>query len=96
MRQTVQLSQIALFFISLANYLSIDQSGLYSSKTLKILENIQNYLEPFIPLDIAESMIGDIFKDYSKDCAFKLATLKILHFPERGTVLNLGISLKSD
>ena len=68
-----------------------DQSGLYSSEILKILENVQNYLEPFIPLDIAESMIEDIFKDYSKGCAFKLASLRILHFPERGTVLNLGI-----
>ena len=69
---------------------STDQSGLYSSETLKILDNIQIYLEPFIPLDIAESMIEDIFKDYSKDCDFKLASLRILHFPDRGTVLNLG------
>ena len=69
---------------------SHDQSGLYSSEILKVLEHVQNYLEPFIPLDIAESMIEDIFKDYSKGCAFKLASLRILHFPERGTVLNLG------
>ena len=66
---------------------SHDQSGLYSSEILKVLEHVQNYLEPFIPLDIAESMIEDIFvtklRRQNGDVVASHSFLKAAHNIER-------------
>ena len=63
-----------------------NNSGYY----LFYLEQIRDYLEPLLPLNISEALIEEIFNSIEYDSAFKMACLRILHFPERGTKLNLG------
>ena len=66
---------------SILDFIAIaDENGNLNQEILQNLQNIQDYLDPLIPLEIAEDFIEDIFKDYSKDSTFKLAILRILHF----------------
>ena len=88
------LSYIKKWLASILDFIAIaDKNGNLNQEILQNLQNIQDYLDPLIPLEIAEDFIEDIFKDYSKDSTFKLAILRILHFPDRGTRLNLGKNL---
>ena len=63
-----------------------NNSGYY----LFYLEQIRDYLEPLLPLNISEALIEEIFNSIEYDSSFKMACLRILHFSERGTKLNLG------
>lgn len=53
------------------------------------LTSFRDYLESWLPKEIASNLLEDIFKDQSLCTEMKFAALQILHFPDRSTRLVL-------
>ena len=67
-----------------------DQDGKYDIKTLKLVEDIRDYVEPWMPTNLASKIIEEIFNAAHMHTSMKFAALQILNFPERTTKLVLG------
>lgn len=53
------------------------------------VSNLRDYLESWLPKEIASNLLEDIFRDQSLVTEMKFAALQILHFPERSSRLVL-------
>ena len=67
-----------------------DEDGKYDIKTLKVVEDIREYVEPWMPTNLASKMIEEIFNAAAMDTSMKFVALQVLNFPERTTKLILG------
>jgi hypothetical protein len=72
-----------------------DFDGNLSSEDHDKLCNIRDYMEEWLPITIASTMIEDIFKDVSHTTSLKLCILHVLNFPDRTTTLILGMMSES-
>ena len=67
-----------------------DQDGKYTPSQNTSLSKIREFLESWLPTDIAEAMIKRKFHDINLGTATKFAILNILNFPDRTSKLILG------
>ena len=68
-----------------------DEDGNYDIKTLKVVGDIREYVEPWMPTNLASKIIEEIFNAAHMHTSMKFAALQILNFPERTTKLVLGM-----
>ena len=77
--------------LNLVEKISIDdEDGCYNKQSEKYLTNIQEYMEPWLPVQISSELIEVICKDHGIDTAMKYAAFYVLHSPERSKNLMLG------
>ena len=69
-----------------------DDDGKYDSKKVKSIEDIRDYIEPWMPSNLASKIIEELFNEVAMDTAKKFVALQLLNFPERTTKLILGIT----
>ena len=68
-----------------------DEDGNYDIKTLKVVGDIREYVEPWMPANLASKIIEEIFNAAHMHTSMKFGALQILNFPERTTKLVLGM-----